>query len=107
MSTDIQLPDPNADWSQSLNSYLESRRQIKFKTPMPHYVKHKEIKEKDTQYNPVLQTYTNTEIERAARNQDNKALIEVLARNRVRSPLLIALGSSTDQGINLRYIELR
>ena len=70
-------------WKQELGKYQETR--TAWKEPFEPYVKrtHKDIKMRETSYNPVIQKYNNPAIEDKLADLERQAFIDVLAQNKV------------------------
>ena len=73
-------------WKQELGKYQETR--TAWKEPFEPYVKrtHKDIKMRETSYNPVIQKYNNPVIEDKLAELERQAFIDVLAQNKVGAP---------------------
>jgi hypothetical protein len=78
-------------WKQEMNKYQETR--TAWKQPVEPYVKktYKDIKMRETSYDPILQKYRNPNIEDRLAELEKQAFIDVLAKNKVinmfRSPI--------------------
>ena len=74
-----------------MNKYQETR--TAWKQPVEPYVKktYKDIKMRETSYDPILQKYRNPNIEDRLAELEKQAFIDVLAKNKVinmfRSPI--------------------
>lgn len=72
-------------WKQEMHKYEETRTQ--WKEPVEPYVKrtNKDIKERETSYNPIIQKYKDPEIERQLNDAEQQNFIDVLAKNKDRA----------------------
>jgi len=97
-------------WKQELGKYQETR--TAWKEPFEPYVKrtHKDIKMRETSYNPVIQKYNNPAIEDKLADLERQAFIDVLAQNKVgafRLFLMKSVGSVSQVRADLQRRQLR
>lgn len=87
----ISHGDPNATWQNEIRAYETMRATIPVGDP---YVKktHKDIKLKETIYNPITQKYNDPNFEDCARQQEQANFTDVIAKNKVRTSLHQILG---------------
>jgi hypothetical protein len=78
----INHGDPNATWHKEMKAYETMKATVPVGDP---YVKrtNKEIKLKETAYNPITQKYTNASHENAAKKYEQSNFLDVIAQNKV------------------------
>jgi hypothetical protein len=81
----MQTSDPIDEWRSTVKDYEMGRTTLQFRQqPNPH-VRHSEIKQLETMYNPILQQYTDPGLEREVRQAERNNLIDTLAKNKDRA----------------------
>lgn len=81
----MQTVDPVNEWRDTIKDYEMSKTHLQFNQKPVKHVKHREIKEIETLYNPILQTYTDSGLEREAKHAERNTLIDTLAKNKDRA----------------------
>jgi hypothetical protein len=85
MASTIYATNPDL-WKTEMDMASQKRKTLPWKdmpvTPIT-YVQEKDIKARDVQYNPILQTYTNPQVETMRKENEQDALITTLAKNKV------------------------
>ena len=72
------------DWASEVKQYEADKKN--YITPeREHRVTYQEMKNKETQYHPILQTYTAPQVESAVIQSEKHGLIESLAKNKDRA----------------------
>jgi hypothetical protein len=75
--------DPYDAWKQELKQYQETKTSFKgFAEPYQKRT-HKEIKTKETIYNPITQKFNDPSIENQVSQAERNNFIEVIAKNKV------------------------
>lgn len=77
--------DPMQEWGDEIRKYKEQKVQTGY-IAKPEYitqVKHTEMKKAETSYNPILQQYTDNDIEGKLKHIEKDHMIDVLANNKV------------------------
>lgn len=72
-SNPFQFAQEDPAWSQNIKNYEHEKKNLQWNyNPLPCYIHHKEIFERDCNYNPILQKYTDLELEKSiAENEKN------------------------------------
>ncbi len=70
-------------WKQEMNKYQETR--TAWKEPIEPYVKrtHKDIKARETSYDPIIQRFRDPHVEKHIGEAEQQNFIDVLAKNKV------------------------
>lgn len=77
--------DPIQDWRSTVQDYYKTKTSLQFNTEPQRRVTHQKIKEIETMYNPILQTYADPGIESQVRQHEKDNLIDTLAKNKDRA----------------------
>jgi hypothetical protein len=78
----INVDNNKFDWGESMRQYQIEKKSLPYDFPKQRdIVTHKQIKELDLVYNPILQTYRNKTVEQNMKNQEKENLINTIARN--------------------------
>ncbi|OMJ67128.1 hypothetical protein SteCoe_35794 [Stentor coeruleus] len=80
--------DPSSveEWKEDLRKYEQEKTNISWTSAVPHpRITHNDMQALENRYNPILQTYTDPEIERNVQKIERDRLIETLAKNKDRS----------------------
>lgn len=71
----FQFIQEDPAWGQNIKNYEYEKKNLQWKyNPMPHYIHHKEMLERDCNYNPILQKYTDLELEKSIAENEKKTL---------------------------------
>lgn len=81
----MQTVDPIDEWRNTIQNYQDTKTSLQFYSQPQRRVTHKEMKEIETMYNPILQTYVNPQLEKQVRHQEKNNFIETLAKNKDRA----------------------
>ena len=81
----MQTVDPIDEWGHTIRNYEMSKTGLQFKQQPVKHVRHSEVKKIETMYNPILQWYTDPNIEREIKNKEKTSFIDTLAKNKDRA----------------------
>lgn len=81
----MQAVDPIDEWRSNIQNYAMSKTGLQFTQQPVKHVRHAEVKQIETMYNPILQCYSNSNVEKQVRNQEKTDFIDTLAKNKDRA----------------------
>lgn len=81
----MQAVDPVDDWRDTVQNYHMSKTNLQFNQEPVKHVRHGEIKQIETMYNPILQQYTDPSVETQVKQAENTNLVDTLAKNKDRA----------------------
>jgi hypothetical protein len=81
----VQRIDPVDEWRSTVQDYHSSKTHLQFAQQPICHVKHKEIKAIETMYNPILQKYNDSSVEKEVQQYERTNLVETLAKNKDRA----------------------
>ena len=81
----MQAVDPVNEWRDTIKNYEMSKTNLQFNQPPQKYVNHKEMKQIETMYNPILQRYTDSNYEKEVQKFEQTNLVDTLAQNKDRA----------------------
>ena len=81
----MQAVDPIDEWRSNIQNYAMSKTGLQFAQQPVKHVRHTEVKQIETMYNPILQCYSNPNVEKQVRNQEKTDFIDTLAKNKDRA----------------------
>lgn len=81
----MQTADPIDEWRNTISQYEMGKSSLNFMQPPVKHVKAGEIKKIETMYNPILQQYSNPNMENEVRHYERESLIDTLAKNKDRA----------------------
>lgn len=74
------------EWKQMIIDYSYKKTNLPWTNPPAvTRVRHSDVRELESRYNPILQTYTSPEIERHVKEVENERFIDTLAKNKDRA----------------------
>ncbi len=72
------------DWNSTVNEYEHTKKILPWGATMkPEVLTHKIMKERDSAFNPILQTYNNRNNEHQAKSQEKNVKSQHLAKSLV------------------------
>ena len=75
----------NNQWSHDLKEYATAKKSLEWgETPKPLVITTKIIKKEESQFNPILQFYTDSRLETQLRNSYDTQLTLQISKNKVR-----------------------
>ena len=78
----INIDNNKFNWGESIRQYQVDKKTLPYEiVKQPEKVTHKQMKELDMIYNPILQTYRNKEFEMTMRQKEKESLINTIAKN--------------------------
>jgi hypothetical protein len=82
MNIGINVDNNKFDWGESVRQYQVEKKTLPFDFPKPdHVITHKQMKQMDLVYNPILQTYRDKGFENAMKLKEKEHLINTIAKN--------------------------
>lgn len=81
----MKTVDPVDDWRNTVQDYQMSKTNLNFRQEPVKHVRHHEIKQIETMYNPILQQYTDPKLENQVKRAEKDNLIDTLAKNKDRA----------------------
>ncbi len=77
--------DPVNEWSQDIQNYQQSKTNLQFNQEWNHKVTHADIKQSEIAYNPILQKYSDSNLETQVKTHEKDNLVDTLAKNKDRA----------------------
>lgn len=81
----MRTADPVDEWRDTVQGYQMSKTNLQFNQEPVKHVRHGEIKQIETMYNPILQQYTDPGLERDVKQMERSNLVDTLAKNKDRA----------------------
>lgn len=81
----MQAVDPVDEWRSTIQDYHMTKTNLQFKPEPQRRVTNQEIKQIETMYNPILQSYVDPSLESQVRRQERDGQIDTLAKNKDRA----------------------
>jgi hypothetical protein len=78
----INVDHNKFNWAESVRQYQTEKKTLSYDFPKPpERITHKQMKQMDTIYNPILQTYRDKEFESTMKLKEKEFLINIIAKN--------------------------